>query len=190
VSWFRHKNPWIYNREKILHSLSGASIFIFESANLQIQSIIEPEHPVLYATMDYTTLTESLEKLAKSDDPQSLMNDADRVRLMEAARAITLKFEMPFETYFRLIFSDMAVGLALVGVELGLWKAVAAKGSASVSASELAKQLGMLEDTMARILRFSASLYMVEEVGEDVYRANNITRHFTAERAESVLFLA
>ncbi|PGG95911.1 hypothetical protein AJ79_09821 [Helicocarpus griseus UAMH5409] len=140
--------------------------------------------------MDYTTLTESLEKLAKIENTQSLMNDADRVRLMEAARAVSLKFEMPFETYFRLIFSDMEVGLALAGVELGIWKAVADKSPESASTLALASQLGMLEDTLARILRFASTLYMVEEVGENFYRANNITRHFTVERAESVLFLA
>lgn len=140
--------------------------------------------------MDYTNLTEALEKLANSADPQSLMKDADRVRLMEAARAVSVKFEMPFETYFRLIFSDMAVGLALAGVELGIWKAIANKAPGSVSAADLARQLGMLEDTLARILRFASTLYMIDEAGEDLYRANNITRHFTAERADSVLFLA
>lgn len=140
--------------------------------------------------MDYANLTESLEKLVKSEDPQPIVKDADRVRLMEAARAVSLKLEMPFETYFRLIFSDMAVGLALAGVELGIWKAVANKAPGSVSASDLAKQLGILENTLARILRFASTLYVIEEVGEDLYRANNITCHFTAERAESVLFLA
>ena len=76
--------------------------------------------------MEYTKLSESLESLAKSDLPQSLMkDDAARIRLMEAARAISLRFEMPFDTYFRLIFSDMSAGLALAGVELGVWKAIA-----------------------------------------------------------------
>ena len=141
--------------------------------------------------MEYTKLSESLESLAKSDVPQSLMkDDAARIRLMEAARAISLKFEMPFDTYFRLVFSDMSAGLALAGVELGLWKAIATKSPDSVSVSELAKQVGMLESTLARILRFAATQYMLDEVSEDVYRANNITHHFTAPRAESVVFLA
>ena len=141
--------------------------------------------------MEYTKLSESLESLAKSDVPQSLMkDDAARIRLMEAARAISLRFEMPFDTYFRLVFSDMSAGLALAGVELGIWKAIATKSPDSVSVFELAKDLGMLESTLARILRFAASQCMLDEVSEDVYRANNITHHFTAPRAESVVFLA
>ena len=143
------------------------------------------------AKTGYVTLTESLENLAKADNPQSLIkDDAARIRLMEAARAVSLKFEKPFETYFRLIFSDMSAGLALAGVELGIWKAIATKSPDSVSVSELAKQLGILESTLARILRFAATQYMLDEVGEDKYRANNITYHFTAPRAESVVFLA
>ncbi|KAI9743543.1 MAG: hypothetical protein M1818_002857 [Claussenomyces sp. TS43310] len=141
--------------------------------------------------MDFTNLTESLEKLAKSENPQTLIkDDAARVRLMEAARAISLKLEMPFETYFRLVFSDMSVGLALAGVELGVWQAIVAKSPGGVSASDLAKELGILEITLARILRFAATNYVIDEVSEDVYRANNITLHFTAPRAESVVFLA
>ena len=39
--------------------------------------------------MEYTKLSESLESLAKSDVPQSLMKDnAAHIRLMEAARYI------------------------------------------------------------------------------------------------------
>ena len=143
------------------------------------------------ANMEYTKLSESLESLAKSDVPQSLMkDDAARIRLIEAARAVSLRFEMPFDTYFRLVFSDMSAGLALAGVELGLWKAITTKTPDSVSVSDLAKQLGMLESTLARILRFAATQYMLDEVSEDVYRANNITHHFTAPRAESIVFLA
>lgn len=140
---------------------------------------------------DYTKLAESLELLAKSDDTQSLMkNDPARVRLIEAARAVSLKFEMPFETYFRLVFADMTVGLAMTGVELGIWKAIAAKAPNSVSASELAKELGVLELTMSRILKVAATEYIIDEVGEGIYKANNITNHFTAPRAESVIFMA
>lgn len=51
------------------------------------------------AKMGHVRLTESLEDLAKSDDLQSLIkDDAARICLMEAARAISLKFEKPFET--------------------------------------------------------------------------------------------
>lgn len=141
--------------------------------------------------MDYTKLTESLQNIAKSNDPHSLVkDDASRIRLMESARAVSLKLEMPFETYFRLIFSDMIAGLALTGVELGIWKAIAAKSPGNVSVSELAQNLGVLESTLARILRFAATQYMIDEVDEDVYRANSTTHHFTAPRAESVVFLA
>ncbi|KAM0795461.1 hypothetical protein BDR22DRAFT_826036 [Usnea florida] len=120
----------------------------------------------------------------------SLMKDgAARIRLMEAARAVSLKSERPFDTYLRLVFSDLSTGLALAGVELGIWKAIAIKSPDDVCVSELAKQLGMLESILARILRFAATQYMIDEVSEDVYRANNITHHFTAPRAESVVFL-
>ncbi len=141
--------------------------------------------------MDYAKWTESLENLMKNDDLQSLIkDDAARIRLMEAARVTSLKFEKPFESYFRLIFSDMPAGLALAGVELEIWQAIATKLPNSVSVSELAKQLVILESTLAGILRFAATQYMLDEVGEDIYRANNITYHFTAPRAESDVFLA
>ena len=140
--------------------------------------------------MDTLKLTEALEQLAKSDDQSIMKDDAARVRLIEAARAVSLKFEMPFETYFRLVFADMTPGVALTGVELGIWKAVAAKAPNSVSVSELAKELGVLELTLSRLLRFAATIYVVDEISEDVYRANRITHHFTAPRAESVMHLA
>ena len=110
--------------------------------------------------------------------------------IIDGMSGISLKSEKPFETYFRLISSDISAGLALAGVELGIWKAIATKSPDSVSVSELAKQLGILESTLARIPRFAAIQYMLDEVGEDIYRANNITNHFTAPRAESVVFLA
>ena len=50
--------------------------------------------------------------------------------------------------------------------------------------------LGIIKSTLARILRFVATQSMLDEVGEDIYRANNITYHYTAPRAESVVFLA
>jgi demethylsterigmatocystin 6-O-methyltransferase len=141
--------------------------------------------------MDYTQLATSLEALAKSDNTQSLTADGPtRARLVAAARAVSLKFEVPFETYFRLVFSDMAVGLVSAACELGIWKAIVAKAPGSVTVTELAKELGILEITLARLLRFAATNYTIDEVGEDTYKANNITNYFTASRAENVVYLA
>lgn len=141
--------------------------------------------------MDYETLAIQLEQLARSENPlNEIKDDAARVRLKKAAGAVQSRLEVPFDTYFRLIFNDMALGIAQAGLGLSLWKAIADKAPEGVSAFELAAELGILQPTLERVLRFAAVENMIDEVGEDTYRSNNLTRYFTQPNGDSVIYLA
>ncbi|GME33716.1 hypothetical protein COCVIDRAFT_35854 [Neofusicoccum parvum] len=88
----------------------------------------------------------------------------------------------------RLIFCALPPHIAQVGVNLGLWDSLAARRGNAASVSELAKETGAEEELLARLLRYAATQWMVEQVGLDTFRASNVTHHLAMSGMKSVLF--
>lgn len=134
-------------------------------------------------------LIEFLESLASGSIPSSLRNDDDkRLRLVEAARNLTLRLEQPWDTMQRLIFCALPPHIAQVGVNLGLWDLLSSRAGEALSVSELARSTGAEEELLSRLLRYAATQWMVEQFGPDTFRASNITHHLALSGMKSVLF--
>ncbi|EKG13555.1 O-methyltransferase family 2 [Macrophomina phaseolina MS6] len=133
-------------------------------------------------------LLESLESIAAGNIPSCLRDDeSKRLRLLEAARMASFRLEQPWDTMQRLIFCALPPNIAQVGIDLGLWRLLAEReGPASVR--ELAVAVGAEEALLARVLRYAATQWMVEQAGLDAYRATSITRYLAMSGLESVMF--
>lgn len=154
-----------------------------------ISSLPKTANTHLHDSIAADTILDSLESLAAGNIPISLRNDEEkRLRFLEAARMASLKLEQTWDTMQRLIFCALPPNMAQVGINLGLWRLLSERRGASMSASELATELGVEKPLLVRILRYAATQWMVEQVDIDKYRATNITHYLSMSGLESVMF--
>lgn len=137
-----------------------------------------------------TQLLTSLESLAAGHIPPSLLASSSptSLRLLEAMRLASLRLEQPWDTMQRLVFCALPPNIARVGVDLGLWRLLAARDGAASSVEELAEATGAEEALLRRVLRYAATQWMVERVGVEEYRATGVTRWLAGEGMEAVVF--
>ncbi|GME51524.1 uncharacterized protein J4E93_007805 [Neofusicoccum parvum] len=88
----------------------------------------------------------------------------------------------------RLVFCALPPNIARVGVDLGLWRLLAARDGAASNVEELAEATGAEEALLRRVLRYAATQWMVERVGVEEYRATGVTRWLAGEGMEAVVF--
>ncbi|KAJ6036486.1 hypothetical protein N7540_000765 [Penicillium herquei] len=98
--------------------------------------------------------------------------ECERRQLLQACDRLKTKLETPFDTLARLVFSPhQAIALRL-GVDLKLFDAIAAKAGHSnglVSLDELVEATGGEASIVARIMRFLAAIFVVNEVDQGLY---------------------
>lgn len=144
------------------------------------------------AGQDVDGLLESLEGLAAGNIPPSLNDESKRLRLLEAAWMASFRLERPWDTMQRLTFCALPPNIAQVGIDLGLWAALAERKSdddaAAASVGELAREVGAEEALLARLLRYAATQGMAEQVGPDAYRATRITQYLAMAGMEALIF--
>ncbi|KAI4912708.1 hypothetical protein J4E90_006114 [Alternaria incomplexa] len=154
-----------------------------------IPFLSEPSDAAYDENVEADNILDALESLAAGHIPASLYKDEEkRLRFLEAARMASLKLEQPWDTMQRLIFCALPPNMVQVGIDLGLWRLLAARQGTAMSVSQLAAQLGAEEALLVRVLRYAATQWMVEQVGVETYRATNITRYLAMSGLESVIF--
>lgn len=154
-----------------------------------IPFLSEPSDAPYDENVEADNILDALETLAAGHIPASLYKDEEkRLRFLEAARMASLKLEQPWDTMQRLIFCALPPNMVQVGIDLGLWRLLAARQGTAMSVSQLAAELGAEEALLVRVLRYAATQWMVEQVGVETYRATNITRYLAMSGLESVIF--
>ncbi|PVH95258.1 S-adenosyl-L-methionine-dependent methyltransferase [Periconia macrospinosa] len=119
------------------------------------------------------TLIAQLERFTNSP-PQDIDNST-RIKLREASKNLSIAVELQSDTLFRIGFSTMQLYMARVGNDAKIWT-VLAESDGPLSLAQIAEKTKVDPILLKRVLRYYASLRMLDQPGEDAYAANNVTR--------------
>lgn len=113
--------------------------------------------------------------MAPLNGTASHIDERSRLKLQDNLRGAAENMETPNDTMLRLFNAGLEVSVAKVGVDLGLFKALAAtEGSLGVD-DFVAKQPGADPMLLERLFRYLASVRMITETGKGLYAANQVT---------------
>ena len=97
-------------------------------------------------------------------------SESDRISIRNAAHAMLSRLETPWDACLRYFWTQPAFTAALkAGVDVGLFKKWKEAGGGVKSSKELADMTGVDAALMSRLLRYMASLYALQEEGENLY---------------------
>ncbi|KAK6844449.1 hypothetical protein PG995_014559 [Apiospora arundinis] len=125
----------------------------------------------------FDVLAEQIESILRNPDSDVSKNEDDqaRWRLAEAASKLSISLEKPLDTLRRYGYIHLQSPMAFIGVDSGIFGALAAEPRQFTSA-ELAQKTGMDPGFLMRLLRYYQALNMICQTGNDHYQANNVTR--------------
>ncbi|KFY01868.1 hypothetical protein V490_00739 [Pseudogymnoascus sp. VKM F-3557] len=122
---------------------------------------------------DLTHITNKIHQQASQLQPN---NEAQRLTLLQSARALVNNLEKPHERIMRMCYHEGAIFTATkVLIDLGIFK-ILAEAAEPVSASKLAQDAGADRALVERLLKHVAIEFLVDEAGADTYVANDTTR--------------
>lgn len=111
---------------------------------------------------------------------EALARDADehgRKQLIDKLHDLAISLERPQDHAQRLLFSQFPLAAVRIGCDLRLFDVLTKTGKPT-SVDELASSTGVQPKLMARLLRYMASVRLVEEVDTKTFAANSITKTF------------
>ncbi|KAL8770158.1 MAG: hypothetical protein Q9209_004000 [Squamulea sp. 1 TL-2023] len=115
------------------------------------------------------------------------IDERSRLKLQDNLRSAAENMETANDTMLRLFNANLEVTVAKVGVDLGLFKALAATdGSLSVD-DFVARQPGADPVLLERLFRYLASVRMITETGKGLYAANQVSRTLADDSIEGSL---
>ena len=114
--------------------------------------------------------------MAPLNGTASHIDERSRLKLQDNLRGAAENMETPNDTMLRLFNAGLEVSVAKVGVDLGLFKALAATEGGSLGVEDfVAKQPGADPMLLERLFRYLASVRMITETGKGLYAANQVT---------------
>ncbi|KAL8842374.1 MAG: hypothetical protein Q9176_002763 [Flavoplaca citrina] len=117
----------------------------------------------------------------------SHIDERSRLKLQDNLRGAAENMETPNDTMLRLFNANLEVTVAKVGVDLGLFKALAStEGSLSID-DFVARHPGADPILLERLFRYLASVRMITETGKGLYTANQVTISLADESIEGSL---
>ncbi|KAI1110051.1 S-adenosyl-L-methionine-dependent methyltransferase [Nemania sp. NC0429] len=102
-------------------------------------------------------------------------DDAGRHKVLDAIRNLQLRLETPHDTLSRFSGMHLEITAARVGADLGIFKILVANDQ-PLSTSALAAETGAAPAVLSRILRYLASVGMIQEAGQGAFTASSTTK--------------
>lgn len=112
-------------------------------------------------------------KALKSD---TSIDEAQRKELYATLKETSLAIETPLESVNRISFAPLQLAVAKVAADLGLFVIIDKSTAASQSSEELAQATGAKPVLLVRLLRYLASVGLIDEVAEDQFAASKLTK--------------
>ncbi|KAL8942690.1 MAG: hypothetical protein Q9211_001288 [Gyalolechia sp. 1 TL-2023] len=110
---------------------------------------------------------------------------ADHAELLADISRLQLAVETPLETVYRIGHQTWQNACVRIGLELGVFETLVAKGSDQVGVQELALTCGADPVFLVRIMRVIVALGLCVESGVEEYRANSKTKIMTVAQGVS-----
>ncbi|GAP92083.1 putative sterigmatocystin 8-o-methyltransferase protein [Rosellinia necatrix] len=125
---------------------------------------------------EYEALAQQIESILQQPGGaiEQIRDERTRRRLAEGGRKLAAALELPRQTYRRIQYSHLQLPLAVVGVETGLFSALASEDRPFGSA-ELAERTGVDTGLLKRLLRYYQATDMISQTADDGYQASNVT---------------
>ncbi|KAI0551864.1 S-adenosyl-L-methionine-dependent methyltransferase [Xylaria curta] len=105
----------------------------------------------------------------------SQADSAGRHKILDEIRELQLQLETPHDTLSRLSGLQLELTAARIGADLGIFK-ILDKSEQPLSTIMLSGQTNAAPLVLGRILRYLASVGMIQEVAQDSFAANAITK--------------
>jgi hypothetical protein len=103
-------------------------------------------------------------------------NEATRLELLKIARSIVVELEKPHEVIMRMLYNDSATFMcSKILSDLGIFNLLAVSEE-PLTTRYLSQVVNADNSLVERLLKHAATASFVDETGEDVYCANEITR--------------
>ncbi|KAK6000901.1 hypothetical protein QM012_002984 [Aureobasidium pullulans] len=116
-------------------------------------------------------LIPQIEALARAADEHG------RKQLIDRLHDLAISLEQPQDSAQRLLFSQFPLAAVRIGCDLKLFD-VLSKAGQPTTVDELASTTGVQPKLMARLLRYMASVRLIQEVDANIFAANNVTKTF------------
>ncbi|KAI1852185.1 hypothetical protein JX265_013038 [Neoarthrinium moseri] len=135
-----------------------------------------PDISVALSPCDLESAPRHIQQIQKLGASLSPGDDTTRLQLLASARDLVRALETPRETMIKHCWSQPTATSALtLGIETGLFKAMAQNDGSAKTAAYLSKQVGVDYPALARILRHLGAMGYVVETGVDEYKPTNFT---------------
>ncbi|KAL2865424.1 O-methyltransferase-domain-containing protein [Aspergillus lucknowensis] len=123
---------------------------------------------------------------------RALAGEADtagRVRVQDALRQVLSQLESPQDTLVQLLNAHLRIAAVRLGIGSGLFKSLS-QSQHPLQVAQLAAQLCINPQMLARIVRYLASNGLIDEVGVGEFKANKSTHIFSDRKAEAFVYHA
>lgn len=107
-------------------------------------------------------------------------SEYDRKQIIDKLRDLAISIEHPQESVQRLMYSQYPLSALRIGCDVNLFPYLA-KHERAATVDEIATVTGVQQTLLARLLRYMASIRLIEETGKDTFAANNVTKAFAVQ---------
>ncbi|EPQ63435.1 BgtA-20455 [Blumeria graminis f. sp. tritici] len=121
--------------------------------------------------LDGSSLINQLRELIQ--EPQKFSR-YDKEITMLTRRASTI-FENQIQTYHRIAYSSLPLVIGRIAQDCGIFEALVASKDEAFDVASLAEMTGLQQSILEVFLEYMAAQHMIDDVGDFLYRANNVT---------------
>lgn len=118
--------------------------------------------------MDSSVIDNIKQAHAKADDE-------GRRQIQDGLSRLQDELDTEYDAFARLVSGPMKLAIARIGINLGIFKTLQ-QSEAPVKVEHLAEKTGSDPELMARIVRSLAAFGLVEEVGQNKFTKNNLSK--------------
>ncbi|KAI0479724.1 S-adenosyl-L-methionine-dependent methyltransferase [Xylaria cf. heliscus] len=131
---------------------------------------------------EHEALADQIESLLQHPNGafEQIRDEKTRRRLVEGGRKLAESLELPRETYRRIQYSHLVLPLAVVGVDTGVFSALASENR-PFGGAELAEKTGVDVELLKRLLRYYQATDMISQIGDDAYQSSSVTHILSSE---------
>ncbi|KAF2151155.1 S-adenosyl-L-methionine-dependent methyltransferase [Myriangium duriaei CBS 260.36] len=116
----------------------------------------------------------------------STLTQVERNQVTDRLRDLSISLEDLQMSARRVLYSPLQLMALRVGCDIGLWK-ILCDGKRAFTTDELSRTTNVAPLLMGRLLRYMASVRLIQETDKDEFAANNVTQTFAISGYDSAV---